>query len=149
MSWRTFRRKGSKSDFAFPTVTIHADGTIALNGPAIQALTSAPPATDTAAADKAAGADDPPQRLDLLCDDETPPQIGFRMNAQGPYRPRRRKDEQSWVLSGSSFLRFVAYARRETLRFRATMRPDGVLAIDLRAPMGSPREQAAQGRVSA
>ena len=27
MSWRTSRRKGSQSDFAFPTVTIHGDGT--------------------------------------------------------------------------------------------------------------------------
>ena len=27
MSWRTFRRKGSQSDFAFPTITIHGDGT--------------------------------------------------------------------------------------------------------------------------
>ena len=37
MSWRTFRRKGSQSDFALPTVTIHGDGTIALNAPAIAA----------------------------------------------------------------------------------------------------------------
>ena len=27
MSRRTFRRKGSQSDFALPTVTIHGDGT--------------------------------------------------------------------------------------------------------------------------
>ena len=27
MSWRTFRRKGSQSDFALPTITIHGDGT--------------------------------------------------------------------------------------------------------------------------
>ena len=37
MSRRTFRRKGSKSEFGFPTVTIHGGGTIALNAPAIAA----------------------------------------------------------------------------------------------------------------
>ena len=137
MSWRTFRRKGSKSEFAFPTVTIHGDGTIALNAPAIAALAG------DAALDATGEA--PLPALELLYDDETPNQVGFRVNDSGPYRPRRRKAERSWVLSGSSFLRFVAYTPRETKRFRATLRPDRILAIDLRTPFGAARGSAASG----
>jgi len=137
MSWRTFQRKGSKSEFAFPTVTIHGDGTIALNGPAIAAL-AGDGALDPAQAVS-------PPALELLYDDETPNQVGFRLHKDGPYRPRRRKAERSWVLSGSSFLRFVAYTPRETTRFRATLRPDRILAIDLRTPLGAARGSTAPG----
>jgi len=119
MAWAAYTGLGSKAEFAFPVVTIHKSGVIALSERAYAAL-GGPPA------------------LDLLYDQDDPERIGLRASAEGAYTPRASQNGKSWLISGSAFLRFVGHTPTETQRYRPPAITDGVLEVDLRNPMPKP-----------
>ena len=119
MAWTTYTGRGSKGEFAFPVVTVHRSGVIALSDRAYAALGE-------------------PAALDLLYDQEAPTKIGLRASAEGAYTPRASQNGKSWLISGSAFLRFVGHVPTETQRYRPPAITDGVLQVDLRTPMAKP-----------
>ena len=119
MAWTTYTGRGSKGEFAFPVVTIHQSGVIALSERAYSALGE-------------------PTAMDLLYDYEAPSKIGLRASGEGAYTPRASQNGKSWLISGSAFLRFVGHTPTETQRYRPPAVTDGVLEVDLRNPMPKP-----------
>lgn len=122
MAWTTYTGRGSKGDFAFPVVTIHQSGVIALSDRAYAALGT-------------------PSAIDLLYDQDAPDKIGLRANADGAYTPRPSQNGKSWLISGSAFLRFVGHVPAETQRYRPPAIADGVLEVDFGTPMAKPRRR--------
>ena len=120
MAWTTYTGRGSKGEFAFPVVTIHRSGVIALSDRAYAALGE-------------------PAALDLLYDHEAPNKIGLRASAEGAYTPRPSQNGKSWLISGSAFLRFVQ-------RYRPPAITDGVLEVDIRTPMAKPTRRGRRKR---
>ena len=116
MAWTTYTGRGSKGDFAFPVVTIHQSGVIALSDRAYAALGE-------------------PAAVDLLFDQQAPNKMGVRANAEGAYTPRPSQNRKSWLISGSAFLRFVGHVPMETQRYRPPSITDGVLEVDFGDPM--------------
>ena len=127
MAWTTYTGRGSKGDFAFPVVTIHQSGVIALTSRAYTALGE-------------------PGAIDLLFDQAAPSKIGLRANAEGAYTPRESQNGKSWLISGSSFLRFIGHSPTETQRYRPPAIVDGVLEIDLGQPMAKPKRRGGRNR---
>lgn len=121
MVWQIYTGRGSKGEFSFPVVTVHRSGTIVLSERAYDALGQ-------------------PRTLDILYDETQPMKMGIRGNPEGAYTPRKVSNGKGWLISGSSFLRFIGHQPTETLRFRPPPVTEGVLEIDLAAPMPkSPR----------
>ena len=118
MAWQRYDGKGSKSEYAFPVITVHRSGTIALNGRAMNAL-------------------ERPECVSLLYDESQPDLLGIRAAADGEYTPRETNRGGSWMISAASFLRFLGHAPQETRRYKAVVEAD-VLAIDLGSPLPKP-----------
>ena len=101
MAWTTYAGRGSKGEFAFPVVTVHQSGVIALSERAYAVLGE-------------------PAAVDLLYDHETPNKIGLRASAEGAYTPRVSQNGKSWsCVSG--------HTPTETQRYRPPAITDGVL----------------------
>ena len=127
MAWTTYAGRGSKGEFAFPVVTVHQSGVIALSERAYAALGE-------------------PAAVDLLYDHEAPNKIGLRASAEGAYTPRPSQNGKSWLISGSAFLRFVGHTPTETQRYRPPAITDGVLEVDIRTPMAKPTRRGRRKR---
>ena len=119
MAWTTYAGRGSKGEFAFPVVTVHQSGVIALSERAYAALGE-------------------PAAVDLLYDPDAPDRIGLRASADGAYTPRASQNGKSWLIAGSAFLRFVGQTPTETQRYRPPAITDGILEVDLQNPMPKP-----------
>ena len=79
-----------------------------------------------------------PRAIDILYDEAEPLRMGIRGDSEGDYTPRRAQNAKGWLLSGSSFLRFIGHYPTETQRYRPPPPTEGVLAIDLSDPMPKP-----------
>lgn len=121
MAWQIYTGRGSKGEFSFPVVTVHRSGTVVLSDRAYDALGQ-------------------PRNLDILYDEEQPMKMGIRGNPEGAYTLRQVSNGKGWLISASSFLRFIDHQATETQRFRPPPVTEGVLEIDLTTPMPkSPR----------
>lgn len=127
MAWTTYAGRGSKGEFAFPVVTVHQSGVIALSERAYAALGE-------------------PTAVDLLYDSDAPDKIGLRASAEGVYTPRPSQNGKSWLISGSAFLRFVGQIPTETQRYRPPAITDGVMEVDLQNPMPKPARRGKRKR---
>ena len=127
MAWTTYTGRGSKGDFAFPVVTIHQSGVIALSDSAYAALGG-------------------PAAVDLLFDQQAPNKMGVRANAEGAYTPRPSQNRKSWLISGSAFLRFVGHVPMETQRYRPPSITDGALEVYFGDPMAKPKRRGGRNR---